>query len=78
MCTYAWLGDLRVPGTPLTSESPLKWLGLNLRTLNCLWRAGFHRVSDVTSLTDEQLLTLRNFNTECLADLRDHLRDVPA
>ena len=68
----------RAAGTPLTGQSPLEWLGLNLRALNCLMRAGFRRVSDVTSLADEQLLALRNFSRECLADLRDHLRDVPA
>lgn len=68
----------RAAGTPPTGQSPLEWLGLNPRTFNCLTRAGLRRVSDVASLTDEQLLALRNFSRECLADLRDHLRDVPA
>ena len=67
----------RAAGTPLTDQSPLEWLGLNSRTLNCLMRAGLRRVSDVTSLTKKQPLALRNFSTECLTDLRDHLRDVP-
>lgn len=64
----------RVAGMPLTGESPIEALDLHVRTYNCLTRAGLRRVSDVVPLTDEQLLALRNFSAECLADLHQHLR----
>lgn len=66
----------RVPGEPLNGDSPIEALDLRVRTYNCLTRAGLRRISDVMALTDEQLLTLRHFDAECLADLRQRLRDL--
>lgn len=66
----------RARGVPPTGDSLIEALDLRVRTYNCLTRAGLRRVSDVTALTDGQLLALRNFSPECLADLRHCLRDV--
>lgn len=65
-----------VPGMPLTAESPIEALGVTVRTYNSLARAGLRRVGDVAALSDEQLLALRHFSTECLADLRRCMRHV--
>ncbi|HKS70483.1 MAG TPA: DNA-directed RNA polymerase subunit alpha C-terminal domain-containing protein [Ktedonobacterales bacterium] len=66
----------RTAGMPLSSQSPIEALELEPRTYNCLTRAGLHRVSDVASLTDGQLLAIRNFSRMCLADLRERLKDL--
>ena len=67
---------LHAKGAPLTHESPIEALALTSRTYNCLTRARLRRVGDVLPLSDEQLLALRHFRVECLADLRQHLRGV--
>lgn len=60
-------------GMPISGDSPIEALELMPRTYNCLTRAGLWRVSDVASLSDEQLLGIRNFTAECLDDLRERL-----
>jgi len=62
----------------LGGESPIEALELKPRTYNCLTRAGLRRVSDVASLSDEQLLAIHNFSQECLADLHAQLGTFPA
>lgn len=59
--------------TSSPDPDPLDVLGLSNRAHNCLRRAGFRSIADVASLTDEQLLSVRNLGAKTLAEVREKL-----
>jgi len=52
------------------NDTPLKELEIQIRTLNCLYRAGYDTVNDLAGIEDEDYLGLKNFGTKALEDLR--------
>jgi DNA-directed RNA polymerase subunit alpha len=59
-------------------EAPIETLGLNMRSYNCLKRAGFSTVGQVLAkiVTNEnELLNIRNFGAKSLEELKQKLRN---
>lgn len=52
------------------SDVPLATLPIARRTYNALRRAGYRTVSDVESMTDADIMALRNIGIATLADIR--------
>lgn len=52
---------------------PLSVLGLSTRAYNCLMRAGLRSVHEVASLTDEEILSIRQAGVKTLAEIRRRL-----
>jgi len=48
-------------------------LDLSVRSYNCLRRSGVHTVAQVASLSDEELLGIRNLGVRSLAEIREKL-----
>ncbi|MCH7622011.1 MAG: hypothetical protein IH870_08950 [Chloroflexi bacterium] len=57
-------------------STPLARLGLSPRTLNALARGHITRVSQVRVLSDEELLSIRNFNEKCIVELDQKLGEM--
>jgi DNA-directed RNA polymerase subunit alpha len=68
---------LQIP--PELAELSVDDLELSNRTLNCLKRNSITKVGQLASMTEEDLLHLRNFGDKSLQELRDRLteRGVP-
>jgi len=49
-------------------------LDLSTRSYNCLCRSGISTVSQLVSLSDKDLLLIRNLGAKCLAEIREKLR----
>lgn len=59
--------------TSFTDYTPLDVLDLSTRTYNCLRRAGIHTVLNLASLTDEEILNIRQVGIKTLAEIREKL-----
>lgn len=69
-------GDGAVGGLGLPAEvynTPVETLELSARTLNCLKRAGIHRVGEVLEMPRRDLLKIRNFGQKSLDELYERL-----
>jgi len=53
-------------------------LDLSARSYNCLRRSGVFTVSQLASLSDEDLLLILNRGAKCLAEIREKLRNYLA
>lgn len=51
-------------------------LNVSKRCVNTLSEAAIRSVNDVIRYSSEQLLKVRNFNEECLAELKSALADI--
>jgi len=63
---------------PIESEvanTPVESLDLSARTLNCLKRAGIHRVGEVLKMPRRDLLRIRNFGQKSLDELYERLEE---
>ncbi|MFW6195359.1 MAG: DNA-directed RNA polymerase subunit alpha [Chloroflexota bacterium] len=65
------VGGLGMPAE--TYNTPVESLDLSARTLNCLKRAGIHRVGEVLEMPKRDLLRIRNFGQKSLDELYDQL-----
>lgn len=54
-------------------SDPIDVLNLSARSYNCLRRSGVHTVAQVASLSDEELLGIRNLGVRSLAEIREKL-----
>ena len=64
--------------TPAESSqalTPVESLDLSARTLNCLKRAGVHRVGEVLKMPKRDLLRIRNFGQKSLDELYERLEE---
>ena len=61
--------------SPEIYQTPIDRLDLSPRTLNCLKRAHLTKVGEILELSDEELLTIRNFGEKSLTELRDKLSE---
>ncbi|MCH7593437.1 MAG: DNA-directed RNA polymerase subunit alpha [Chloroflexi bacterium] len=55
--------------------TPVETLDLSARTLNCLKRAGIHRVGEVLEMPRRDLLKIRNFGQKSLDELYERLEE---
>ncbi|MBT4073275.1 MAG: DNA-directed RNA polymerase subunit alpha [Chloroflexi bacterium] len=58
-----------------TATTPVESLDLSARTLNCLKRAGIHRVGEVLKMPRRDLLRIRNFGQKSLDELYERLEE---
>jgi DNA-directed RNA polymerase subunit alpha len=64
---------LQVP--PELADTSVDDLELSNRTLNCLKRNSITKVGQLASMTEEDLLHLRNFGDKSLQELREKLEE---
>ena len=60
--------------SPEIYQTPIEKLELSPRTLNCLRRAHIGRVGEVLEMSDDDLLSIRNFGEKSLEELREKLQ----
>ena len=53
---------------------PIEQLDLSQRTYNCLKRSQITKVGQVLQMSEDELLSLRNFGQKSLEELRERLR----
>jgi DNA-directed RNA polymerase subunit alpha len=58
------------------SNKPVDQLNLSVRTMNCLRRGGIVTVGELTTKTERDLLTLRNFGQKSLNEIKDKLAEL--
>jgi DNA-directed RNA polymerase subunit alpha len=63
-----------LPVPPRWAEAPVEELELSNRTLNCLKRNSITRVGQLLEMTEDDLLSLRNFGQKSLDELKEALR----
>jgi DNA-directed RNA polymerase subunit alpha len=56
-------------------DMPIEQLDLSQRTYNCLKRSQITKVGQVMQMSEDELLSLRNFGQKSLEELRDKLRE---
>ena len=56
-------------------DMPIEQLDLSQRTYNCLKRSQITKVGQVMQMSEDELLSLRNFGQKSLEELRDRLRE---
>ncbi|MBM3463940.1 MAG: DNA-directed RNA polymerase subunit alpha [Armatimonadetes bacterium] len=54
-------------------DMPVENLGLSVRSLNCLKRAGVRTVGDLQQYTEEDVMKLKNFGQKSLDEIKDKL-----
>jgi len=68
------------PAQPAIPEEiynkPVEQLNLSVRTMNCLRRGGISTVGELTTRTERDLLTLRNFGQKSLNEIKDKLIEM--
>lgn len=65
----------KVTGEDYIGYTSIRELELSLRSQNCLMRAGIYGVEALRTMSDEELLQIRNFSTKNLAEVRQKLAD---
>ena len=60
--------------SPEIYQTPIEKLELSPRTLNCLRRAHIGRVGEVLEMSDDDLLSIRNFGEKSLEELQEKLQ----
>ena len=56
--------------------TPIEELELTVRSYNCLKREGINTVSELTNLTEDQLMNIRNFGSKSVDEVRDQLASL--
>jgi len=56
--------------------TPIEELELTVRSYNCLKREGINTVSELTNLTEDQLMNIRNFGSKSVDEVRDKLHSM--
>jgi DNA-directed RNA polymerase subunit alpha len=57
------------------SEMPIEALDLSARTYNCLKRSQITKVGQILQMSEDELLSLRNFGQKSLQELREKLSE---
>lgn len=63
------------PVPPRIFDMPIEQLELSQRTYNCLKRSQIMKVGQILQMTQDELLSLRNFGQKSLEELQDKLRE---
>jgi DNA-directed RNA polymerase subunit alpha len=61
------------PIPPKIYETPIEDLELSVRAYNCLKRSAITKVGQILSMSEDDLLAVRNFGEKSLQELRDRL-----
>lgn len=56
---------------------PIEELELSVRAYNCLKRAGINTVGELCSMSDEELMKIRNLGKKCIEEIKQKLASVP-
>ena len=51
-------------------------LGFELRTRNCLWRAGIYTLGDLVSRTPEDMMKVRNLGRKSLEEVCEKMKEL--
>lgn len=57
-------------------ETPIEDLDLSIRSYNCLKRAGINTVEQLSPMTDEELLRVRNLGRRCIEEIKQKLSET--
>jgi len=60
----------------IANETLLVDIGLSPRAYNCLARAGYRTVGKVRSLSDREILRIRNLGVGLLSEIRQRLEET--
>ena len=60
-------------GTGKAASTPIEELDLSVRAYNCLKRAGINTVDQLRSMTEEELLSVRNLGRKCVNEIHEKL-----
>ncbi len=63
-----------IPIPPRVYDMPIEELDLTVRAYNCLKRSGITKVGQILTMTEEDLLAVRNFGEKSLNELKDSLK----
>ena len=63
-----------IPIPPRIYDMPIEELDLTVRAYNCLKRSGITKVGQILTMTEEDLLAVRNFGEKSLNELKDSLK----
>ncbi len=55
---------------------PIEDLDLSVRSYNCLKREGINTVSELVSLSETQLMNIRNFGQKSVDEVKDKLTEL--
>jgi DNA-directed RNA polymerase subunit alpha len=55
---------------------PIEDLELSVRSYNCLKREGINNVSELVSLSETQLMNIRNFGQKSVDEVKDKLTEM--
>ena len=55
---------------------PIEDLDLSVRSYNCLKREGINNVAELVSLSESQLMNIRNFGQKSVDEVRDKLTEM--
>lgn len=59
-----------------TLETPIEELDLSVRAYNCLKRAGHHTLQDLTALTENEMMKIRNLGKKSLKEVIDKIKEM--
>ncbi len=59
-----------------TLETPIEELDLSVRAYNCLKRAGKHTLSDLTAMSETEIMKIRNLGKKSLKEVLDKVKDM--
>ncbi len=59
-----------------TLETPIEELDLSVRAYNCLKRAGHHTLQDLTSLSEAEMMKIRNLGKKSLKEVIDKIKEM--
>lgn len=59
-----------------TLETPIEELDLSVRAYNCLKRAAIHNLSDLTSMSETEMMKIRNLGKKSLKEVIDKIKDM--
>lgn len=64
-----------IPIAARVYEMPIEELDLTVRAYNCLKRSGITKVGQILTMSEEDLLAVRNFGEKSLNELKDSLKE---
>ncbi len=83
LVTYSKISHIEIEAGPPRptipdelANKPVDQLNLSVRTMNCLRRGGIVTVGELTTKTERDLLTLRNFGQKSLNEIKDKLAEL--
>lgn len=57
-------------------ETPIEELDLSVRAYNCLKRAGIHTLQDLTNMTENEMMKIRNLGKKSLKEVIDKTKEM--